>query len=197
MKNYLIRKKNSIFVGNTSDMRTLVLLLLPFYLFAQEDGIYQKSKSSSKIPETFTTVEKVLQWQYVFNSDENDILKKLNLHPKLSVNEDGTGKIVRGKMIQRGLAIFAQDDFNADFLIEIKEGKYRVTVFNISFIPSMNINIGGVSTNENESSIESYVVKKKDGSIRTFGAIPSSLMALDLYFKDIFVPKKQTDNSDW
>jgi hypothetical protein len=176
-------------------MKTILLLLLPLYLFSQEDGIYAK-KPKYEFPETFKIEEGMIYWQKTFESSDTLVLQKLSRHPRLRLTESGQGLLENASFNCKCDLMIYKDDFFADVEIEIKPGKYRVTVTNIRFMNSIQFNLYGVSTSQNSTSIESISLKGK-GELRSGYNHRNALHNLHRYFEDLFVVRTLLKDSDW
>ena len=76
-------------------------------------------------------------WENVFITSQTNIPELLSRHSRIKIASasgslyKGTGTGIRNKCA--GTSDYMSREFNFDFEIEISEGKYRVTVFNIKY----------------------------------------------------------------
>ena len=82
------------------------------------------------------------------------------------------------------------------FKIEKKDNKYRVSVFNIRFIDSFEITLYGVTNKSEDTSIETYLIRSKDGEIRKNKKAIEMLDLLNDYLINIFDSNKEK-KKDW
>lgn len=76
-------------------------------------------------------------WENVFISSETNITNLLARHTRLKITS-ANGDIYKGQGVNLrntcpGTDDFLKDDFNFNFEIEVREGKYRVTISDIVF----------------------------------------------------------------
>lgn len=144
----------------------IFLLLLPCLYLAQK--------------ENFTSVNRQIQWQKVYETSfsQNEILSIIKNSGKFTNiftdNDSLTGSFsdlmadYKGAgSTTMGTTIYVQNSsINANFKIDFKEGKYRVTITNILLNELMDLGLGISNT---KSPIENYTLKNgKDEFRKTF-----------------------------
>lgn len=157
-------------------------MFINYNLFGQEDNFYV---DNSKII-----------WQKVFNDSLNiqDLKSDLNLE----FTADLRGNLKEFKITGKNLPIVFNNEIIASFLIENREGRYRVTVSNIRII---NRGLYDTARLSREDAIEDYYLKKgiffSDNSWTGKGWVVGR-KGLDEYFTNLFKPKtKDSLNEDW
>lgn len=153
-----------------------LMFLLPFIGFSQNPN--------------FKIEDKTIIWQWVYNDSLDLANIKQNL--KLEFLTDTTGKLKRTNFNDKNLR-----EQIAEFKIEEKQGRYRVTVFNIKIIPmQVSFDLGGIS------SMPDDLVSFEDIMIKNNGTMKAKLMGFDItealnkHYLDLFIIKKRT-NEDW
>ena len=88
------------------------------------------------------------------------------------------------------------NDLKAEFKIESKQNKYRVSVYNIRFfVTPVSLYIGNMSTESNtEFTIEKSILKQ-DGTVRKYAGY-NLTATLNPYFVDLFTIQK-TETENW
>lgn len=131
---------------------------------------------------------------------KSEIIKQTNIK-NVEINDNTiTGQIVDLKVnkTEDGPAtpIFLREDFNADFTIEFKDNKYRVTITNIVFIDRQSL-LAYNSDNAEvlKTNIEDLVVKKKKQKFKTSKTIDAALNYTNLHLTKLFTYKQTKD--DW
>lgn len=132
----------------------------------------------------FAIAENKLVWETVFISDESNVPQLIERHPRLKIIS-AKGNIYKGtgaeiKNTCPGASDFMNYDFGFNFEIELREGKYRVTVTNIVFTKTSR-NKGRVSTAD---AAEKYFTE--NGNLRAGAAVQSDLACLETFFNRVF-----------
>jgi hypothetical protein len=158
--------------------KILFLLLLLFNAFANAQNPNFKVDNGTLI----------WQWIYEDSLDVNNLKQNL----KLDFITDTTGKLKRTNFNDKNLR-----EQIAEFKIEQKQGKYRVTMFNIKIIPmQISLDLGGVSSLPDDLLSLEAVLIKKDGSIRAALWGYNMTEALHKHYLNLF-SKKEKAKDDW
>lgn len=154
----------------------LLFILISGFTFAQNKN--------------FEIEDNLIVWKVVYQ----DSLSVLNLknNPRLEFKNDSTGVIKKTNFEDKKL-----NQLTADFKIESKSGKYRVSVFNIKFyVEPIGLYSGGISMQTiSEYTIEKSLLKK-DGTIREKYFGYNLTETLNPHLTDLFKIKKKS-NTDW
>lgn len=147
----------------------LLIVLFSFSLsgFAQENNFLV---SSSK-----------LIWENVFISSETNIPNLIARHSRLKITS-ANDAIYKGKGIDvrntcPGTSDFLKDDLSFDFEIELRDGKYRVTITNLLF----------AKKNKKQKATtpgEKYLLS--EGEVKTDDITNADLICLENYFTKLF-----------
>lgn len=173
-------------------MRKIVLLLLlfPFTLAAQSDSItvIPPGGIQDSVPETSIILKDndlIFQKVYMTALNKDDLASKLKLFLpgiksfQLADATNQTAYQLRGRLSSYfinfrksqnnnyGIAEFLFHPLNADVLIQIKDGKYRVTVFNM--VVKDYYDRTDTVKYKFDLSIESFMAKDKRSKISTRG----------------------------
>ena len=159
----------------------------------------------------FLQAEQVtVNYQHIFNikdvtaEDFKIFLSKKNNLKNISLsNNTITGQIIDLKINHKkyqadgpAAAIFLRDHLSANFIIEIKDNKYRITLTNIVFTDRDSLNSHITDNIEaTKSSIEDLVVKKKKETFKSSKSIIAALSYTNQFFIDFF--KYRAQKSDW
>jgi hypothetical protein len=166
-----------------------LLLFFPIIAFAQypEDDAETKTPVKQTTETNFTLEDGVIFWQKVFKGNSDNVQ-----HPKLINNKAencNTGKC-------KSASMFLFEDFSFNYKIENKENRFRVTIQNIRFNNSVQLDLGGVVTDVKSNSLGDFVIRSKDGKLRKNKAVQKALECLNNYFIEIFTPKPPKKD-DW
>lgn len=154
-------------------MKKLVLLLISFSIYGQNPN--------------FKIEDNLIKWQYVYNDSLNIHILKSNVN--LEFITDFSGKLKRNNFNDEKL-----NDQTFEFIIEKKENKYRVTIFNIHFIPTqMAFSISGVTSMPRDIIRIEETLLKNNKIKKTFWGVNLTEILHPHYF-DLFIMKKQKDN---
>jgi len=153
-------------------MKKIVLMLLLLYSIS---GFSQAN--------SFIVSNEKLIWENVFISEEANIPAIISRHVRLKITSS-EGSLYKGigtdlKHTCPGTSDFLKDDFSFDFEIELREGKYRVTVSNLIFIKK-----NGRKSPAQTLGAEKFLTDK--GEIKQGGRSEADLICLDDYFNKIF-----------
>jgi hypothetical protein len=149
--------------------KMVFLLLFSVSCFAQVNNFIVKNNS--------------LIWETVFISNETNIPQLLQRHPRLNVISSenniykGTGTEIRNTC--PGASAFMDNEFSFDFEIELREGKYRVTITNIKFTLS-----GNSKKKPAVKNAENYLVE--NGAVKAGEATQQDLMCFETFFNRLF-----------
>lgn len=168
----------------------LLFILNTLSSFAQknhDDGIYATTKDE-KLSENFSVEKNVITWKKVFEFKENPIpYLKQNSNLKFKDSIFGTADNLLLRC--RNISFYCKNDFQINFKIETKENKYRVTVSNIVFKNAININFGGVSTDDKLILLEEAELRFKDNTIRKNNQSVINLNCIDEFLTELFTIK--------
>jgi hypothetical protein len=139
--------------------------------------------------ENFNLEKDAIIWRYVFN-DTNSI-KLLKDKSKLEFKTDSTGIIKKSLLNHKKTT----DEFTAEFKIESKKDRYRVTVTNIRFFSSRQINFEGIMTSMTDYPLEMHWIKNNK-IIEKLGGVNITELFND-FFVDLFTIPKQKTDEDW
>lgn len=136
--------------------------ILSFCLIVISISVYSQNKN-------FTIEDNLIYWKLVYEDSSN--VSELRNSPRLEFKTDSTGYVKKGTDKGRKLS-----PYTADFKIEKKIGKYRVSVFNIVGHDEspITLNFGNVSApTPTEYRLESTLINKK-------GKIKKTVWGVDL-----------------
>jgi hypothetical protein len=139
----------------------------------------------------FTVENGLINWKLVY--EDSTRISELKNNPRLSFITDSTGTIKKTNFNDKNLRQMV-----ADFKIESKKGKYRVSVFNMIFtMEDIIFNTGGIAMKTPDTYTIEYTFLKKDGTIRKSLAFGYNLTeVLDPHLTKLFTINK-TIKSDW
>ena len=160
-------------IFKTNQMKRILIVVV---LFVSAMGFSQNKN--------FVVEDNLIVWRLVYEDASHFSALKNNL--RLDFVSDSTGYISKTNFSDRKL-----EELTADFRIEAKDGKYRVSVFNIRFLEE------GINTKHGiqDYSIESYFLKN-NGTIRKSILGYNVTEILNPHLVDLFTIKK-TNNADW
>ena len=151
----------------------LLFLLIGSFTFSQEHSFKLQDRS--------------VIWQKVFDGSADQIL-----HPKL---KDGHVSKLTFQHCP-GTSIFMREDIHFDYKIESKDNRFRVTINNIFFENSVQINLGSVSTDIKSTNFEDYVVRHKKNELRDGFTHRKNYTCLEDLFTKIFTPTEEPEIFD-
>jgi len=138
---------------------------------------------------SFSIESGLIFWKNIYENSED--LNELKTNPRIEFTSDSTGIIKKGNANPK----FHQES-SAEFKIEVKDERYRVSVFNIRFYNTTQISLYGVSTDITDYGIEEFLIDKK-GAIKTRKNQVLTMDLLDAFFLDLFTIKTQGKKDDW
>jgi len=146
-----------------------VLFLFSFSCFAQGNN--------------FIVENEKLVWENVFISSETNIPNLIGRHSRLKIISSD-GALYRGKGIELrntcpGTSDFLKEDYSFDFEIELRDGKYRVTITNIVFSKKAKKPKSTVAA-------ESYFFES--GKIKQDAVTTANLACVETYITKLFSP---------
>jgi hypothetical protein len=138
----------------------------------------------------FTIEDNLIVWKKIYDDSSNILDLKNN--PRLEFKTDSTGYIKKTNFEDKKL-----NQLTGEFKIESKNGKYRVSVFNIKFyVTPVGMYSGGISMQTiSEYTIETSLIKK-DGTIREKYFGYNLTETLNPHLEELFIIKKKM-KSDW
>lgn len=159
--------------------------------------------------ENFSINNRVLQWQKIYNTEHEptkliEIIKSNSKIKIENISENSiNGTFENFTMDYKGagsnymttsLYLNEFNTYTGKFKIDFKEGKYRVTIDNVSF-KGTNIEISGISSNEIKL-LEIYAMNSKNEFRQRFKTVDSKI--IDYSFSNLFdISKYKIENSDW
>lgn len=191
-------------------MKNLLFLLIPMISLAQypEDNI----KSNPKFHANFQFDEdSKLIYQNIFTNDSiitvsdiyNFLNKKSNLKNLIKGENSLSGEIFDmvvdykkyGGTYMNSL-ILLNHKMSGNFIIELKDNRYRLTIKNIKFLDDFSLySINTYKESDNLTYLEEMVVNKKKVAIKNTRTILQGLQYLDSHFTDFF--KHRSVSNDW
>jgi hypothetical protein len=153
-----------------------LLLLSSFLAFSQNKN--------------FTIENDLITWKFVYE-DSTNVLELRN-NARLEFVTDSTGYIKKTNFEDKKLK-----QLIAEFKIESKKTKYRVSVFNVKFfVEPIGLSSGGLSIQTiSEHTIEASLIKK-DGTIRESYFGYNLTETLNPHLVELFTIKKKV-KSEW
>lgn len=151
--------------------KTLFLLfLIPFL------GISQNKN--------FILEDGLVYWKYVYENSKD--ISALRNNPLLTFKTDSTGVIKKTNFNDKKVKKMV-----GDFKIDRKQGRYRISVFNVRFfVDPITLGMGSMSSQTiSEYTIEESLIKK-NGTIRKSSLGYNLTETLNPHFVDLFTIKK-------
>jgi hypothetical protein len=138
----------------------------------------------------FSVENNLIIWRLVYQDSTK--ISELKKNPRLEFRSDSTGYIKKTNFNDDNLR-----EMVGEFLIESKEGKYRVSVFNIKFfVEPIGLSSGGISM----QSISEYTIEKsllkKNGTIRETSLGYNLTATLNPHLTELFLINKNA-STDW
>jgi hypothetical protein len=139
----------------------------------------------------FIVENELINWRYIYEDSTN--ISEMKNNPRLEFTTDSTGYIKKTNFNDKNLRQLV-----AEFKIESKNRKYRISVFNIVFtMEDITFNMGGVSMGSPDTYTIEYTFLKKDNTIRKSLAFGYNVTeVLNPHFTKLFTIKK-TIKSEW
>lgn len=160
--NFIFALKNQVSFMS----RYLVLLFLTINCFSQSNSFGVRNEK--------------LFWENVYISNESNIPQLIKRHSKLKI-DSVSSTIYRGhatslKNTCDGASTLLDAEFNFNFEIEIREGKYRVTITKLTFV--------GKKNKSKNITVESELYFVENGAVKSSAG--KDLNCLENYFNRIF-----------
>lgn len=167
-------------------MRSIIILCLVLFSI------------SASAQDNFTIENNKIIWQQVYESELSDaeiktLLKSNAILSEVSGDLTGTSRPEKISCAET-TPIYMRDDLQYFTQIEVKEGRYRVTLSNFRFSPSVVVSLYNVETTNNTVAIEDYMQNNKN-ELRTGKMHTNSRDCLNRYFQEVF--KFGKVYSDW
>jgi hypothetical protein len=164
--------------------------------FSQEEKkeVYNDKKDLIKF-ENFEIENNVIVWRKVFEIDSIDVIATFHENLKLKFNKDNSGTVSNLSLNCKGTSIQLGANFNLDFRIDLKDGKYRVTATNFIFESPMQFSSGMVSTSRMNYNLE-YFLLKKNFTLRKNFQVKADLECMNKVLTDLFTIKSILPNND-
>jgi len=175
-----------------------ILLMIPFL------GMAQDSKTeylNFKLSES-----KDLIWQKIYETEASldsviKFLKTESFTSDLELNENTIlGRSGKTKLSStKGVAMGAYSSYDVFIKIDFKDNKYRVTISDVLFDPTVSsVNSGMFSISQaNQFTLNDFAVRNNSQEIRGNNTAKNLLKILDKDFNSHFVVKKTIKNDDW
>lgn len=146
--------------------------------------------------------DRLLSWSYVFESDlsKQEIQSILHADPLLNpMATNFTGQSIPTRLkCDDPVAIYFEAPLSFFANIQVKAGRYKVEISNITLFPTYTINIGSVQTSNNPEAFERYLVKNNHAELRTGSLHQTALDCLDAYLLEKFKFQEiSLQNNDW
>jgi hypothetical protein len=156
--------------------KLLILLFISSSVFAQNKN--------------FSIENGLIYWKYIYQDSTS--ISEFKNNPKLEFKTDSTGTIKRTNFNDKKLK-----ELTAEFKIESKQDKYRVSIYNIRFyVEPISLYSGGISMQSlSEYSIEQSLIKK-NGTIRESSLGYNLTETLNPHLEILFTIQK-TKKNNW
>jgi len=156
--------------------------LVLFFLIISSVSFSQNKK--------FTVEDDLIIWKNVYEDSLSTAIIKNN--PRLYFETDSTGYIKKTNFNNDRIR-----EMTAEFKIESKIVKYRVSVYNIKmFVDPIGLDMGGITMQSiSEYTIEKSILKS-DGTIKKSKYAYGLIDTLDYYFTELFTIKN-TKRNEW
>lgn len=187
-------------------MKQLIIIIASISLFSTANS--QTDSLSNFILSQDLTVK----YQYIFTQRDTLDIKDLNkfIASKSNINNVATeGNTITGNITNMRVnyekyggkymstLIILNHDLNANFIIELKGNRYRLTIKDMVFTDKESLMAYDTANSDvNQTKLEDMVVKKRKQTFKTSGTITKGLSYTNQHFKDTFTyitPKKE----DW
>lgn len=163
-------------------MRANILLILFSFI-----GLTAKAQGAQE--GYFSIRNNLIVWTKIYETSPK--LDQMKKNPNLDFTSEKAGLIKKSKPIpttKRNL-----DEITGSFLIEEKDGRYKVEVSSIRAIPSYTISLYGVSTTQNDYPLEDIGLNKKLEFSEFF--LNHMAKPYETLFSSFFDPKEESE--DW
>jgi len=177
----------------------ITLLFVPFF------GIAQDSRTEHL---NFTVDNNQdLVWQKIYESDVTlDELKTYFLNEsftsELKLNETKFSGQSKGKKIgtsktSQWRTLGANLFYEAFVSVEVKGGRYRVTLTDLKFSAVQKYNLWAGGMQNQSSTFEEYFISRRRGGFKKPAVVKNSLTLYDKEFDNIFTLKENELKEDW
>lgn len=163
-------------------MKKLSLFLV--ILFASLTGNAQVSQEGY-----FSIKNNLIVWTKIYETSPNIETMKKNV--QLDFTSEKAGSIKKSSPIP--LTKRKLEEITGSFIIEEKQGRYKVEISNIRIIPSFTLSLGGVTTTPEDFPLEDIGLNKSMELTEFF--LNHMAKPYDNLFSSFFDPKKE--NEDW
>lgn len=163
-------------------MKKLFLLIVTLFI-----GFMVKAQNIQE--GYFSIKENKIIWTKIYESTLD--IEEMKKNPTLDFTSEKAGLIKTSKPIpvtKRKL-----DEITGSFIIEEKDGRYKVEVSNVRIIPSLTYSLYGVSTTMSDYPLEDAGLNKRFEFNNNF--LNNIAKPYDNLFSGFFDPKKKND--DW
>ena len=139
----------------------------------------------------------VYQRVFEFAGDKSSVLRLLKSGP--FTDADSTGAMLTDWTISKkylsgaGLPVYMHGTWSGRINLDIKDGKYRVTVTNLKTYVPLALNFGGASAMPTKEDVAKLALKK-DGSFKP--SQDQSMIVLSDALSELFVIK-ETGSDEW
>ncbi|MFN3784138.1 MAG: hypothetical protein ACK4R6_09470 [Spirosomataceae bacterium] len=199
-------------------MYCICLLLYSFMSFGQDtEDTKEESKEEISTSFLYDGVARKVEWQKVFlvdskiqvNTIRDYFIKSKIIVPEIVEEKEVYGIIPLQKIdvVKFGYTVWEapiafRSVFGADVKIEIKKGRYRVTVSNIHYIDNGDTDLivralfmMAPTSKGNKHTLNGVYTFKEDGEVRT--RTKSVYTILDKFYTDLFTMGQQAKKSDF
>lgn len=148
-----------------------------------------KVKAQTNQEGYFIIKENIIVWTKIYETTPN--IEEMKKNPSLDFTSEKAGLIKKSKPIpvtKRKL-----DEITGNFIIEEKDGRYKVEVSNVRIIPSFTYSIYGVSTTMSDYPLEDAGLNKRLEFTSNF--LKNIAKSYDNLFSGFFDPNEKND--DW
>lgn len=162
-----------------------LIFFMPFLATAQYPD--ETKNTATSIPNNFSIENSIIYWKKIYEGTP------LINHPNLN-----NGKATNCKISKcNGCSFFMGEEFNFDYTIDTKDNRYRIIAYNFRFKNSLQYNIHGIITDVKSNSLESFMIKKKNGNFRENNIAFANFTNLDDYLTSLFTPNLSKIQDDW
>lgn len=175
--------------------KILLLLLICNSVFAQNKNQTLDENKNLVMYENFEIEDNIIVWKKVFEIENVDILNDLRENLKLKFNKDNSGSVKDLSLNCKGTSVQLAANFNLDFRVDIKEGKYRIMATNFIFESPMQFSSGMISTSRQSYNLEYFIVKKNNTFRKNF-QVKADLECMNEVLTSLFTIKPILENDD-
>lgn len=168
--------------------KIIVLLLISFSGFSQV---------KDSIPNTFFVENGVLFWEKVYTLENNQKFEDIKKNLKLKFLTESTGESKNIEINCSSCSMFIGSPLSINFQIDYKDNKYKIIASNFIIQESMQFNFGYVTTSKNEATLESYILRNKDKTIRQNSTNVLNMKKYNEALSNLFKITTISKKSEW